>query len=69
METNLFGALWVTQAVLPVMRAQRLGHIIQVYSAAGGTGFPMVGMYCASKFALEGMPSAWRSRSHRSASP
>ena len=55
MEPNFFGALWVTQAVLPVMRAQRLGHIIQVSSAAGVTGFPMVGMYCASKFALEGM--------------
>jgi NAD(P)-dependent dehydrogenase (short-subunit alcohol dehydrogenase family) len=45
----------VTQAALPVMRRQRRGHIVQVSSAAGGTGFPMVGMYCASKFALEGM--------------
>jgi NAD(P)-dependent dehydrogenase (short-subunit alcohol dehydrogenase family) len=48
----------VTQAVLPVMRRQRSGHIVQVSSAAGGTGFPMVGMYCASKFALEGMAEA-----------
>jgi NAD(P)-dependent dehydrogenase (short-subunit alcohol dehydrogenase family) len=58
METNFFGALWVTQAVMPVMRHQGSGHILQVSSAAGGTGFPMVGLYCASKFALEGMTEA-----------
>ncbi|MGH2850247.1 MAG: SDR family NAD(P)-dependent oxidoreductase [Solirubrobacteraceae bacterium] len=58
METNFFGALWVTQAVMGVMRRQRSGRILQVSSAAGGTGFPMVGLYCASKFALEGMTEA-----------
>jgi len=58
METNFFGALWVTQAVMAVMRRQRSGRILQVSSAAGGTGFPMVGLYCASKFALEGMTEA-----------
>jgi len=58
METNFFGALWVTQAVMGVMRRQGSGRILQVSSAAGGTGFPMVGLYCASKFALEGMTEA-----------
>ena len=54
-ETNLFGALWVTQAVAPAMRAQRSGHMIAVSSAAGITGFPLVGLYSASKFGLEGL--------------
>ena len=58
LETNFFGALWVTQAVMPIMRRQGSGRILQVSSAAGGTGFPMVGLYCASKFALEGMTEA-----------
>jgi len=58
METNFFGALWVTQAVMAVMRRQGGGRILQVSSAAGGSGFPMVGLYCASKFALEGMTEA-----------
>lgn len=54
METNLFGALWVTQAALPLLRAQKSGHILQVSSIGGITAFPMVGMYHASKWALEG---------------
>jgi NAD(P)-dependent dehydrogenase (short-subunit alcohol dehydrogenase family) len=53
METNLFGALWVTQAALPIMRAQGSGHIIQVSSIGGVNAFPTVGLYHASKWALE----------------
>ena len=53
-ETNLFGALWVTQAALPIMRAQHSGHILQVSSIGGVATFPGVGMYHASKWGLEG---------------
>jgi NAD(P)-dependent dehydrogenase (short-subunit alcohol dehydrogenase family) len=53
-ETNLFGALWVTQAVLPQMRAQKSGHIIQVSSIGGVNAFPTIGLYHASKWGLEG---------------
>ncbi|HWF22120.1 MAG TPA: SDR family NAD(P)-dependent oxidoreductase [Acidimicrobiales bacterium] len=58
LETNLFGALWVTQAALPIMRAQRSGHIIQVSSIGGISAFPTVGAYHASKWALEGFSQA-----------
>jgi NAD(P)-dependent dehydrogenase (short-subunit alcohol dehydrogenase family) len=54
-ETNVFGLLWTTQAVIPVMRAQRSGHIIQVSSALGVATLPVLGMYNASKFAVEGL--------------
>jgi NAD(P)-dependent dehydrogenase (short-subunit alcohol dehydrogenase family) len=54
LETNLFGALWVTQAALPIMRAQASGHIIQVSSIGGVNAFPTVGLYHASKWGLEG---------------
>ncbi|SCX26136.1 SDR family oxidoreductase [Mycolicibacterium fluoranthenivorans] len=57
-ETNVFGALWVTQAALPYLRAQRSGHIIQVSSIGGITAFPNVGIYHASKWALEGFSQA-----------
>lgn len=53
-ETNLFGALWVTQAALPIMREQGSGHIIQVSSIGGVSAFPYVGLYHASKWGLEG---------------
>ncbi|HEX3792515.1 MAG TPA: SDR family oxidoreductase [Pseudonocardiaceae bacterium] len=54
-ETNLFGALWVTQAALPFLRAQGGGHILQVSSIGGISAFPGIGMYHASKWALEGI--------------
>ena len=54
METNFFGALWVTQAALPHLRAQKSGHIIQVSSIGGITAFGALGLYHASKWALEG---------------
>ncbi len=57
-ETNVFGALWVTQAALPYLRAQRGGHIIQVSSIGGITAMPDVGIYNASKWALEGFSQA-----------
>jgi NAD(P)-dependent dehydrogenase (short-subunit alcohol dehydrogenase family) len=53
LETNVFGAFWVTQAALPFMREQGSGHIIQVSSIGGITAFPMIGAYHASKWALE----------------
>lgn len=53
METNLFGLLWVTQAIIPIMRNQNFGHIIQVSSALGLVAFPTTGIYSASKFAVE----------------
>jgi NAD(P)-dependent dehydrogenase (short-subunit alcohol dehydrogenase family) len=55
LETNLFGALWVTQAALPIMREQGSGHVIQVSSIGGISAFPTVGAYHASKWALEGL--------------
>jgi NAD(P)-dependent dehydrogenase (short-subunit alcohol dehydrogenase family) len=57
-ETNLFGALWVTQAALPLLRAQGGGHILQVSSIGGISAFPNIGAYHASKWALEGFSQA-----------
>jgi NAD(P)-dependent dehydrogenase (short-subunit alcohol dehydrogenase family) len=55
LETNLFGAFHVTQAVLPILRAQKSGHIIQISTIGGVLAFPMLGGYHASKWALEGL--------------
>jgi len=57
-ETNVFGALWVTQAALPFLRAQGAGHILQVSSIGGISAFPGIGAYHASKWALEGFSQA-----------
>ena len=57
-ETNLFGALWVTQASLPFLREQGGGHIVQVSSIGSISAFPNIGMYHASKWALEGLSQA-----------
>lgn len=58
METNFFGALWVTQAVLPYLRQQGSGHILQVSSIGGVASNPGLGLYSASKWALEAISEA-----------
>lgn len=57
-DTNLLGSLWVTQAALPILRAQGSGHIVQVSSGGGVISWPMNGVYQASKWGLEGMSEA-----------
>lgn len=55
LETNFFGTLNVTQAALPLLRAQRSGHIINISSIAGLSPAAGYGLYAAAKFAVEGM--------------
>jgi NAD(P)-dependent dehydrogenase (short-subunit alcohol dehydrogenase family) len=57
-DTNLFGVFSVTWAALPVMRAARKGRIFNISSLGGLTGVPLVSLYCATKFALEGFSEA-----------
>lgn len=52
LEVNLFGALWVTQAALPILREQRSGWIVQVSSIGGLAAFPLTGIYHASKWEI-----------------
>jgi len=59
-ETNFFGVIAVTQAVLPLMRAKKLGRIINISSISGRLGFPGLSAYVASKHALEGYSESLR---------
>jgi NAD(P)-dependent dehydrogenase (short-subunit alcohol dehydrogenase family) len=63
-DTNFFGNVAMTKAVIPVMRRQKSGHIIQITSVAGRVGQPMLSAYCASKFALEGFSESLRIETH-----
>ncbi|HEX2833905.1 MAG TPA: SDR family NAD(P)-dependent oxidoreductase [Thermoanaerobaculia bacterium] len=60
METNYFGAVHTTQAVLPQMLARRAGTIVNVSSICGIMGYARMGGYCATKFALVGFTEALR---------
>jgi short-subunit dehydrogenase len=54
-ETNFFGIVRVTQAVLPVMKKQKSGIIVNMSSIGGRIGFPLNPAYISTKFALEGL--------------
>lgn len=57
-ETNVFGLLNVTRAVLPGMRARRSGHVLNFSSVGGFRSGPGFGVYCSTKFAVEGLSEA-----------
>lgn len=57
-EANVFGTLWLTQAALPILREQGHGHIIQLSSVLGIYSIPTLGIYNATKYAVEGFSEA-----------
>ncbi|MFF2083458.1 SDR family NAD(P)-dependent oxidoreductase [Nocardia sp. NPDC058176] len=58
MDTNFYGALWVSQAALPHLRAQGSGHIVQISTVGAVGSLPLFGLYNASKWALEGFSAS-----------
>ncbi|MFQ5802563.1 MAG: SDR family oxidoreductase [Candidatus Methylomirabilales bacterium] len=60
LQVNFFGAFYGIRAVLPILRRQRSGHIINIASIVGKRGVPLYGAYCASKFALVGLSESLR---------
>jgi len=57
-DTNVLGTLWVTQAVLPLFRQNKKGHVIQLSSALGVNTLPTIGLYSATKYAVEALGEA-----------
>ncbi|MEV6427411.1 SDR family NAD(P)-dependent oxidoreductase [Nocardia sp. NPDC051463] len=58
MDTNFYGALWVSQAAVPHLREQKSGHIVQISTVGAVGSLPLFGMYNASKWALEGFSAS-----------
>jgi NAD(P)-dependent dehydrogenase (short-subunit alcohol dehydrogenase family) len=63
-ETNFFATVAMSKAVLPVMRRQKSGHIIQIGSISGRVGTPLLSAYSSSKHALEGFSESFRIETH-----
>jgi NAD(P)-dependent dehydrogenase (short-subunit alcohol dehydrogenase family) len=63
-ETNFFAVVAMSKAVLPIMRRQKSGHIIQIGSISGRVGTPLLGAYSSSKHALEGFSESFRIETH-----
>ncbi len=57
-DVNVFGVMHLLRAALPVLRKQRAGHVINISSIAGVTGFDGAAVYCATKYAIEGLSSS-----------